>query len=60
LHNATRLSRMETEVVRELLESRFATAKGAPSHPRSPIIRDLMEKKGCNEREITEFLARFG
>jgi len=60
LHNATRLSRMETEVVRELLESRFATAKGAPSHPRSPIIRDLMEKKGCNEREIVEFMARFG
>ena len=58
LQNATRLSRMETEVIRELLEPRFATAKGADS-PRSPIIGDLLEKKGCNEREITEFLARF-
>ena len=57
LHNATRLSRMETEVVRALLEPRFSKSDGAPQ---SEIIRQLMEVQGCNEREITEFMARFG
>jgi thymidylate synthase (FAD) len=59
LLNASRLSRMETEVVRALLEPRFATIQGADT-PRSPVISDLMEKQGCSEREITDFLAKFG
>lgn len=57
LHNATRLSRMETEVVRVLLEPRFTKTDDSPN---SEIVRTLMEKQGCNEREITEFMARFG
>ncbi len=59
LLDASRLSRMETEVVRSLLECRFSEKENETDAPKSPIIRELMEKQGCSEREIIDFLAKF-
>lgn len=52
LHNATRLSRMETEMVRELIEPMKHSDffKGIP---------EKLKDKGCSQREIDEFIARF-
>jgi len=60
LHNATRLSRMETEVVRELLLHYSSVAEFESQGELTTDATRIMKDKGCNEREITEFLARFG
>ena len=49
LLNASRLSRMETETVQELLQL-----------PSESIVIRIMEGKGCSKREIDEFIAKFG
>ena len=48
LQHASRLSRMETEVVQELLQL-----------PSDFIVERIMKEKGCSKREIDEFIAKF-
>ncbi len=48
LQHASRLSRMENETVRELLQL-----------PSEPIVIRIMKEKGCSKREIDDFIAKF-
>lgn len=48
LLHASRLSRMETETVQELLQL-----------PSEPIVIRIMKEKGCSKREIDDFIAKF-
>ena len=47
LLHSSRLSRMETEMIREL------------QLPREHIIEGILKEKGCSKREIDEFVAKF-
>jgi hypothetical protein len=65
LKDASRLSRMEIEVVSELL-SNLSTISSELSesienipYPLAMTIQDLMKQKGCSTREIEEFIAKF-
>jgi thymidylate synthase (FAD) len=49
LHNAERLSRMEVEVIRDMIQE---------LNPESVI--DALTNKGVGKRETTEFMAKFG
>ena len=55
LKDATRLSRMETEVVRKLM----AMLDNALSMDLRDVIEAELKEEGCSNREIGEFVSRF-